>query len=161
MLCCPGHLFWLPLSVPQPGKFFFIIIVSLYLCSFSFLRASHPFFVVPIPYATSPPLLMHPRQPPSPGPDLCMLHTWPCRGPSHCAHLSSESFFFVFVLPSLTRLQVHSLSSSPVPRPLMHRTPRHHPLPLLPCQRSRHPVQFVNALVPIFIIDYNMYIYIF
>ena len=150
-LCCvaPGIFFGSLCSCPSRVRFFFLI-VSLYLRSFLFSRASRLSFVVPIPYAVSPPLLMHLRQPPSSGPDLCMLCTWPCRGPSHRAHLSSESFFFVFVLPSLTCIRAHSLSSFPVPHPLMCYTPRHHPFPLPPCQRSRHPVWCVDALVPHF-----------
>ena len=151
MPCCPGIFFLGSLCLrPSRVSSFFFVIVSLYLHAFSFLRASHPSFVVPIPYAASPPLLMHPQQPPSPGPGLCALCTWPCQGPGHHTRLSCESFFFVFILPSLTRLGARSLSSSPMPCALMRRTPRHHPLPLPLCQHSRHPVRSVNAPVPYF-----------
>ena len=97
MLCCPG-IFFLGSLCPCPSRVssFFFVIVSLYLHAFSFLRASRPSFVVPIPYAASPPLLMHLQQPPSPGPGLCALRTWPCRGPGHRTCLSCESFFFCF-----------------------------------------------------------------
>ena len=91
-----ASFFWAPsVHTPAVSSFFFVI-VSLYLHAFSFLRAIRGSFIVPIPYAASPPLLMHPRQPPSPGPSLCVLHTWPCRGPGHHARLSRESFFFCF-----------------------------------------------------------------
>ena len=147
MPCCPGIFFGSLCPCPSQVSFFFLLLFPLtYTCS-CFQGPVCPSFVVPILYATSPPLLMHLRQPPSPSPDLCVLRTWPCQGPTTMP-VCPVSPFFVFVLPSLTHLQVHSLSSSPVLRPLTCRTPCQHPLPLPPCQCSWHPVQCITAFGP-------------
>ena len=62
---------------PSWVSFFLLLFPLTYTCS-CFRGPVHPSFIVPMPYAVSPPLLTHPRQPPSPSPDLCALCTWPC-----------------------------------------------------------------------------------
>ena len=159
MLCCPRHLFWLPLFMPQLGKVFFsycfplLMLVLVFEGQSPLLCCSHPLRRVPTTTdAPATTTLFRPRP-------LHAVHLAMSRPQPPCPSVEWV-FFFVFVLPSLTCIRAHSLSSFPVPHPLMCYTPRHHPFPLPPCQHSRHPVWCINAPA-IFTIDYNMYIYIF
>ena len=111
------------------------------------LHCSHPLHYIltttDVPVTTT---LSQPR----PLQQVCMLHTWPCRGPSHHACLSSESFLlffcFAFSHSSLSALLVlFPRAASP---DVLHTTSS--PPASSAMSMQRHPVWCVNAPVPHF-----------